>query len=1201
MDILNVVKECNGFDSFNPVQEKAIKKNVLEKSMVISSPTSSGKTLIAEIAALNSVLNKRKKVVYTCPLRALASEHSSDFKKKYGEKFSIKSVLSTGDFDSSGKYLSSKDVIFTTYEKLNSLLNNNSEWLNEIGLLVVDEIHSLGSDRGATLEMVITKLRFLNKDLQIIGLSATIPNAKQISKWLDAELIESDYRPVKLKEGVYLDEKIDFQNSSEEIEAHVDILSSIALNTLGKKKQALFFANTRRSSEATAKKLALITEKVLSEEEKLVLKKASEKILSVLEQPTTQCKTLANLIQRGACFHNAGLLQKQRVIIEDLFKARYLKFISSTPTLCVVPETKIWQGVKDFQVGGFPENQSVMALKNNHLAYIKPEEVQKIENYKDIITIGSVSGNNIKTTSNHRIFVKRKGKKIFLPAEECRKGDKIATVGKIHRADSNELNTKGKFDWLGKDFFYFIGCMLGDGYSGAETGKECIKFKGTPCIVGIDSEVFKYSKLVSSNLGLKYRESCNSFGVPELFLSKEKWFRELLVECGVEKGQNKFIADELKSAKLDNISALLQGLFDTDGHVNTGRSLGFSNISLNLINDIKRLLLLFGVVSRVRKREGSSINLTGKKYFTKEYYEITISQKKSILDFYSKIGFRIKRKNKALFNIVTSIKSNTHYVSCSKCGYKLFKDIFSGRNKTHKEWGEQKLAIIKLLGSNGELTSRQLNEILGFIPYKNECRLNHHFELIERKKKGTEKIWGLNEIGKVVYNSICNNTIENLFLSSDCKICSSKLYKKIKSGWRENDFQGDIFWDFIKSVKKEDKSNYPFVYDVVLPSDGSNDHLFAAEGFLIHNSAGVNLPAFRVVIQSPYRYSGFGMQRIPVAEYKQMCGRAGRPKYDSEGQAILIAKTELEKDDYFDYFVNGEIEDVDSKLASESLLRFHLLSAIASGFIFDLDSAEQFFSKTFYAEQSCDLSYLFTKVTSIVRGLEEMGFVDADENRIDATLLGKRVVQLYLDPDSAFRIITSLRKNNFADLSYLFLITNTIEFFPLLNVPKNKELELWELIQEEKSLLPVNIDVEMYSDNFLLQKYWTSFLLKEWISEVKEQALVDEFKIQPGILRAKLSNADWLAYSVLELAKVLGFEDHFVYLNKIRKRLKSGIKEELVPLCELRGVGRVRARRMFNAGIKSINDVKKIDVKDLERVLSPKIAIKVKAQLTLKK
>jgi len=126
-------------------------------------------------------------------------------------------------------------------------------------------------------------------------------------------------------------------------------------------------------------------------------------------------------------------------------------------------------------------------------------------------------------------------------------------------------------------------------------------------------------------------------------------------------------------------------------------------------------------------------------------------------------------------------------------------------------------------------------------------------------------------------------------------------------------------------------------------------------------------------------------------------------------------------------------------------------------------------------------------------------------------------------------------------------------------------------------------------------------MLKDWISEVKEQEIVSTFKIQPGILRAKLRNADWLAYSSLELAKILGMDQHFMHLNKVRKRLKSGIKEELVPLCELRGIGRARARLLFNAGIKSIRDVKKIDVKDLEKVLSPKIAVNVKQQLSLKK
>jgi len=699
MKIIDLVKHHNGFDSFNPMQKKAIDAGVLEKSIVVSSPTSSGKTVVAEIASLESVLNKHKKVVYTCPLRALASEHYNDFKAKYSKELGIKTVLSTGDFDSAGKYLSQKDIIYTTYEKLGSLLNHRADWLSGIGLLVVDEIHSIGSDRGPTLEMLITKLRFLNSGLQVLGLSATIPNAKELSKWLGAKLIESDFRPVELKEGIFLDGKIDFDGSEEEISLEQDAVSSIAIDTLKKGKQALVFANTRRSSEATAKKLATITEKVLTEKEKQVLNDSAEKVLSVLEQPTAQCKTIAELVKKGACFHNAGLLQKQREIVENLFRTGYLKFLSSTSTL----------------------------------------------------------------------------------------------------------------------------------------------------------------------------------------------------------------------------------------------------------------------------------------------------------------------------------------------------------------------------------------------------------------------------------------------------------------------------------------------------------------------GAGINLPAYRVILQTPYRYTGFGMSRIPVSEYKQAVGRAGRWGLDSEGQSILLSKTEFEKDDYMDYYVNGEIENIESRLSSESALRFHLLAVIATGFVFDLESAEKFFSRTFYATQTGNLSLLFNKITSIVKELEEMGFVSADENRIDATLLGKRVTELYLDPMSAFSIIESLKQNKFNDLSYLFTITNTSEFRPLVSAPNSKQAELWEQLQENKGFLPVNTDVEMFTDNNILSKLWTSFLLKDWVEEVREQELVDSFKVQPGILRAKLQNADWLAYSALELAKILGLQEHFVHLNKMRKRLKNGIKEELVILCELRGIGRVRARRLFNSGIKSIKDVKKIDVRDLEKILSPKIAVSVKQQLSIKK
>ncbi|MBI4210772.1 MAG: DEAD/DEAH box helicase [Candidatus Diapherotrites archaeon] len=1203
MEILEIVKKQNGFASFNPMQEKAISSGALEKSMIVSSPTASGKTIVAEIAALNSILNLRKKVVYIAPLRALASEHAHDFKEKYSKGFRIRTVLSTGDFDSSGVYLSNKDIIFSTYEKIASLLNHKAEWLSSLGLLVVDEIHSVGNDRGPALEMLITKLRLLNPKMQVLGLSATIPNAKELAGWLGAELVQSDYRPVKLREGVYLDGMIDFLDSSEEIAQEKDEVSSIASDTLKKGKQALVFVNTRKMSESMARKLAALTAPMLKPSESIALEKASSKVLNALEQPTEQCRSLSTLVRQGACFHNAGLVQKQREVIEELFRKNYLKFICSTPTLCLIPETKIWGGIKEFQANSFSGRENVLALKGNKLGEIRPVEVQKIENTNSIIQIESVSGHAIKLTSNHQILVKRNGVKVLIHAGECKKGDKIATVGKIHADNSSVSYGINKFDYLGADFFYFVGCMLGDGYSGAETSNGAVKFKGSPCIVGRDSETFEYAKGVSTVLGLKYRETQNSYGVPELFLSKEKWFRELLLSCGVDVGEHKFIAESLKLAKKETVAALLQGLFDTDGHVQKLRDVGFSNISIILIKDIQRLLLTFGIVSRLRKRKGSSMSVGEKIYKTKDYYELTIANKKSIVSFCESIGFRIKRKQAALESLVKTIKQNIHFSCCKTCGFRLYNDLFSGRANSHRQWGAQKYQIIKLLGKFGECKSADIRKILGFMCYKKINRLNHHFELIERRRLAKAKYWRLNAIGQYIYQTVIlgGKRLSEIISLENCPLCGAALEKKTKNGWREEDFEGDIYWDFVRKISVESSEEYPFVYNVVLPSDGSNDHLFAAEGFLVHNSAGVNLPAFRVIIHSPYRYTGAGMERIPVSEYKQAAGRAGRPKYDTEGEAILISRTEMEKDDYIDYFIKGEVESADSRLSSESQLRFHLLSAIATGFIFDLDSAEKFFSCTFYARQSSGISSLFSRVTSLVSELEAMGFVKSSDRRIDATLLGKRVSELYLDPLSAHRMVTMLRRNNTSDMSYLFTISSSSEFYPLISVPRSKEGELWEKLQEGKGLLPVNVDMEMFSDEGLLQKYWTSLMLNEWVSEVREQELVDLYKVQPGILRAKLQSADWLAYSALELAKLLGLEQHFSPLGRMRRRLKSGIREELIPLCELRGIGRVRARRLFNAGVKGIADVKRADVRDLGRILGEKVAVRVKGQMELKK
>jgi len=194
-----------------PAQIKAIKAGLFDKkSLLVCTPTASGKTLVAELAALKSIIEDNGKVVYIVPLKALASEKFKDFKKRYGNIAKI--ALSMGDIDSDDHYLSEYDLIITTSEKLDSLIRHHSPWLSKISLIVVDEIHLLNDPgRGPTLEILITILRQLLKKVQIIGLSATIGNPDELAKWLDAKLVIDDWRPVKLHKGVYLDGEIEFE------------------------------------------------------------------------------------------------------------------------------------------------------------------------------------------------------------------------------------------------------------------------------------------------------------------------------------------------------------------------------------------------------------------------------------------------------------------------------------------------------------------------------------------------------------------------------------------------------------------------------------------------------------------------------------------------------------------------------------------------------------------------------------------------------------------------------------------------------------------------------------------------------------------------------------------------------------------------------------------------------------------------------
>jgi len=204
------VIEKEKIKELRPAQEKAINAGLLEwKNLLVCTPTASGKTLVAEIALMNSIIRSIGKAIYIVPLKALATEKYKEFKRKYEHLAKI--IVSIGDKDSADAYLSRYDLIITTSEKLDSLIRHKAPWLKDVKVVIVDEIHLINdAERGPTLEILITLLRQLLKDVQIIGLSATIGNSKELAKWLNAKLVEDDWRPVELRKGIYLDGKVEF-------------------------------------------------------------------------------------------------------------------------------------------------------------------------------------------------------------------------------------------------------------------------------------------------------------------------------------------------------------------------------------------------------------------------------------------------------------------------------------------------------------------------------------------------------------------------------------------------------------------------------------------------------------------------------------------------------------------------------------------------------------------------------------------------------------------------------------------------------------------------------------------------------------------------------------------------------------------------------------------------------------------------------
>jgi ATP-dependent DNA helicase len=367
-------------------------------------------------------------------------------------------------------------------------------------------------------------------------------------------------------------------------------------------------------------------------------------------------------------------------------------------------------------------------------------------------------------------------------------------------------------------------------------------------------------------------------------------------------------------------------------------------------------------------------------------------------------------------------------------------------------------------------------------------------------------------------------------------------------------------------------------------------------------AAGLNLPARRVIIRDYKRYdANYGMTNIPVLEYKQMAGRAGRPGFDSYGEAILIAKSPNECEALAEHYILNEAEDVISKLGTEIALRVHVLSTISNGFARTRDELERFFGATFFGfQQQSSLNFTSYVIDSVLAFLAHEEMIVDVGGRVEATSFGHLVSKLYIDPLSAVKIRRGLKNAESAsDVALLQLTCSTPDVRRLYM--RNKDYHaVTEFVNKHINEFLVEIP-DRFRDvdyEWFLSEVKTAMLVYDWINEVSEKEITDKYNVGPGDIRNLVDTVQWISHALAEVAAYLKVPSKRL-ARDLTERVQYGINRELLDLVQLKNIGRVRGRKLFNAGFQSRKDVKNAPFETIATLLGPAVATDIFEQLGL--
>lgn len=335
--------------SLNQLQQDAVNDfGVLTgEHLVVSAPTSSGKTLIGELAALKGVLD-RKRALFLLPMKALVNDKYSEFSRKY-EAFGLRTIRATGDINDDipalmrGQY----DVCLMTYEKCAALVLGQPHILHDVGTVVIDEVQMIvDATRGANLEFLLTLIRARRRsgsEPQLIALSAVIGDSNGLERWLNARLLRRDERPVPLDEGVITNSGafryLPAENDQERSEACIqsiwsgkgssqDWIIPLVRKLVAEGKSVIVFRNVRGATVGCATYLARA----------LGLPPAQETIDALpIGDPSVSSAALHRVLTGGVAFHNSDLDRDERLVLEEHFRdpEKNLRVMVATTTLAM--------------------------------------------------------------------------------------------------------------------------------------------------------------------------------------------------------------------------------------------------------------------------------------------------------------------------------------------------------------------------------------------------------------------------------------------------------------------------------------------------------------------------------------------------------------------------------------------------------------------------------------------------------------------------------------------------------------------------------------------------------------------------------------------------------------------------------------------------------------------------------------------------